>query len=72
MEQTPWEVDSRSARQTNSPPFIEPKVHYRVYKSPPAVHILSQMNPVHALFHCLTVCPVVDKSNLQYLIYVMW
>jgi hypothetical protein len=42
-----WEAASRSATQEIPNILWNPKVHFRVYKNPPLVHKLIQINPVH-------------------------
>ena len=52
MEQSPsWEANWFSASQEIPHILWNPKVHCRVYKSPPPVPVLRQINPVHAPHH---------------------
>ena len=54
MKQSPsWAANQFSASQEIPHILRNPQVHYRVYKCPPPVHILSQLDPFHALTsHC--------------------
>ena len=57
MEQSPsWEANRFAASREIPRISRNPKVHYRIHKCTPTVHILSQLDPVHTpTFHYLKI-----------------
>jgi hypothetical protein len=65
-EQRPsWEANSFSASQEIPRILWNPKVHYRIYNSPPLVPILRQLNPVHAIHPTSSRSVLILSSRLR-------
>jgi hypothetical protein len=66
MELSPsWKASNYAATQEIPCIVWNPKVHYRVHKSPPLVYILGQINPVH------TNPPYLSKINVNIVAYLL-
>jgi len=68
---TPWysilfEKDTATQLVKKYPAFLwNPKVHYRVYKSPPLDSVLSQLNPVRPIDSYLPKAHFILSSHLR-------
>ena len=63
MEQSPsWEANRSPTTQEVSRILWNPKVHNRIHKSPPPVPVLSQIDPVHAPLHIISLRPILILS----------